>query len=382
MLPHERIAAAFEFQPVDRVPVFHAGWSSWAASVVLGREAWVGGGIQQWREACALWEGPEAHEAFVQRSFDDAIAVSIAAGQDMIRPEYWRFPTKPTKRVDEYTFLYGDPDTNWQVRRFDPETELYQVVDESPRARRTREDLRKEVARLEAALSNDPPGPETFPAYVEAFERFGQEYAIAGAGIGLGIPYTQEWLIALVEEPDLVARRLDAAAELSCRNARAMAEIGLRFLRGGGDFAGKHGPMYSPSAFRELMVPRLRRISEACHSLGCYHMFASDGDLWPVADDLFGQTGIDAYYEIDLLAGMDLRKLREHFPRLTLVGGIASQTLHQGTAEDVRRQTLEALEAAKELRGIIVGVSNYPLPGTPPENILTMVKTIEDHREV
>jgi hypothetical protein len=34
----DRITAAFEGEPVDRPPIFHAGWSSWAASIVLGRE--------------------------------------------------------------------------------------------------------------------------------------------------------------------------------------------------------------------------------------------------------------------------------------------------------------------------------------------------------
>ena len=47
--------------------------------------------------------------------------------------------------------------------------------------------------------------------------------------------------------------------------------------------------MYSPRLFRELVVPRLQRISEVCHEHGAYHLFASDGDLWPVAEDLFGE---------------------------------------------------------------------------------------------
>ena len=65
------------------------------------------------------------------------------------------------------------------------------------------------------------------------------------------------------------------------------------------------------------MLPRLQKISRCCHDLGVYHLFASDGDLWPVADDLFGRSGIDGYYEIDKLAGMDLRRLREAQPQPT-----------------------------------------------------------------
>ncbi len=380
MLPVERVRAAFEHQASDRVPVFHAGWSSWAASVVLGREAWVGGGIQQWREACALWEGPEAHEQFVERSFQDAMAVSLAADQDMIRPEYWRYNLKPTRRLDERSFLYGDPEGSWEVRRFDPETELFQAVDHSPRPPVTLDDLERSVESMEAGIERYRPTRDTFWVYARAQDLHGHEYAIGGGGVGIGIGHTEEWLAAVALRPDLVARRLDVTAEQAGRNAAVMAELGIPYLRGGGDFAGKHGPMYSPRAFRELMVPRLQKVSDACHRVGCYHMFASDGDLWPVADDLFGRSGVDAYYEIDRLAGMDLRRLRERFPDLTLVGGIASQTLHLGARDEVVAQTLDALEAARELGSIIVGLSNYPLPGTPPENILAMIETVRDNR--
>lgn len=380
MLPHERIAAAFRYRPCDKVPIFHAGWSSRAASVVLGREAWVGGGIQQWREACALWQGPDAHAEFLERSFADAVAVSLAAGQDMIRPEYWRYARKPIKRIDERTFMYGDPDGTWEVRRFDPRTELYQVVDHSPRPKPTMEDLEREVEAMERSLESYAPGRETFAAYARAQDEYGHRWAVAGAGIGIGIGQSEIWLRAMAERPDLVARRLDVMAERAARNVPVMASIGIPYLRGGGDFAGKHGPLYSPQAFRQLMLPRLQKISEACHRHGCYHMFASDGDLWPVADDLFGRSGVDAYYEIDRLAGMDLRKLRQRFPHLTLVGGIASQTLHLGTVDEVLAQTLDALQAARELGGVIVGLSNYPMPDTPPENILAMLETIRDNR--
>ncbi|MBC7287639.1 MAG: hypothetical protein H5T86_06250 [Armatimonadetes bacterium] len=380
MLPRQRIEAAFAGAKPDKVPVFHAGWSSWAASVVLGREAFVGGGIQQWREACALWEGPDAHAEFLERSFRDAVAVSLASGQDMLRVEYWRYALKPTERIDEYTFLYGDPDGRFEVRRFDPQTELYQVVDRSPEPEPTYEELERQVDTMERSLDSYRPGPQTFPEYARAFTVFGVDYAIAGAGVGLGIGQSEVWLRAVAERPDLVGRWLDVQAERACRNASAMRQIGIKFLRGGGDFAGKHGPIYSPKAFRELMVPRLRKTSECCHRLGCFHLFASDGNLWPVADDLFGQSGVDGYYEIDKLAGMDLRLLRARFPELTLIGGIDSRTLHLGTREQVVAETLEALEAAHELGRIIVGVSNYPVPGTPPENIIAMLDTIRENR--
>jgi len=187
-------------------------------------------------------------------------------------------------------------------------------------------------------------------------------------------------LEALALQPQLVGRYLAAQAKRNARNVACQAGMGLRFLQGGGDFAGKNGPLYSPKAFHELMLPALQNVSAACHEHGCFHMFASDGDLWPVAEDLFGASGVDTFYEIDRQAGMDLRTLRKRYPHLTLMGGISSETLHVGTRDEVVAETLSALEVAQAEGSIMVGCSNQVVAQTPIQNFMAMIETINEHR--
>ncbi len=209
----------------------------------------------------------------------------------------------------------------------------------------------------------------------------GATRAVHAFGISVGIPNQDAaWLMAVALRPDLVRRYLDAQAERACRNAELLGRVGARYAHGGGDFAGNSGPNYSPRAFHNLMLPALRKVSDACHRHGVYHMFASDGNLWPVGDDLFGASGVDAFYEIDLRAGMDLRRLRERFPHLTLLGGISSHTLHRGTRDDVVRETLAALDAAHELGSIMVGCSNLIVCQTPMENFWAMIEILRENR--
>jgi len=59
------------------------------------------------------------------------------------------------------------------------------------------------------------------------------------------------------------------------------------------------------------MLPRLQKVSELCNKLGVYHIFKSDGNLWPVAGDLFVKSGIHGYIEIEGDAGMDLGRLKK-----------------------------------------------------------------------
>jgi len=187
-------------------------------------------------------------------------------------------------------------------------------------------------------------------------------------------------MIVIALRRDIVERLFDVQAERALRQLVPQAEMGLRLLAGGGDFASNQGPFYSPTFFREAMLPRLQRVTEAYHKLDCYLLYASDGNLWPVADDLFGASGIDGYYEIDDRAGMDLRKLRERFPKLTLMGGLNSYTLHRGSREDVIAETRAAMEAARECDSILVGCSNQIVAGTPRENMEAMQETIDRYR--
>lgn len=382
MLPRERILAAFEHKPTDKIPIHNIGFSSHIASIILGHEAYVGGGIQQWREAKALWKGKEAHQEYLERSERDAFDISVALEHDILRLQYWRMSEKPTQRIDEYTFLYGDPEKNWRLMRFDPDTELYQIIDRHPpKTEATFESIEKEIEASERSLENYCPGSKASPQIQASMEKYGKNWIVRVSGGGIGIPYdSYAWLEAIVVRPDLIARYLDVQAERAVRSMESIAAAGVKMVFGGGDFAADHGPFYSPKAFHDLMLPRLRRITEACHKHGLYYLFASDGNLWPVADDLFGNSGVDGYYEIDGKAGMDIQKLRDRFPHIALIGNISSYTIHMKTKEDVIRETISCLDEAKRSKGIIVGVSNYILPGTPEENLWAMIDTMKKYR--
>ncbi|MBM4087665.1 MAG: hypothetical protein FJ272_22980, partial [Planctomycetes bacterium] len=347
---------------------------------VLGREAYVGGGMQQWREAKALWDGPEAHKEYLERSHRDAYELPIKLDLDMVRSSYWRMSVKPTKKIDECTFLYGDPEKDWHVMRLDPETELYQIVARSPKPERTMADLEKEVEAQEKSVERYQPTEAAYAETVEAMKAF-PDRAVPGGGVGININYREHlWLEAIALRPDLVRRALAFQAERAARACPVMARVGLRFIQGGGDFASNSGPFYSPRAFHELTFPALKKVSDACHQHGLFHMFASDGNLWPVADDLFGAAGVDAFYEIDGRAGMDLAKLRQRFPHLTLLGNISSFILHRGTKAEVIAETRACLEAAKQYGSIIVGCSNQIVSQTPIENFWAMMDTLHKHR--
>jgi len=380
MTSRERIRAAFSGQPVDRVPIYCAGMHGRIADHVLGREAFYGFGIQGWREAMALWHGDEAHAEFLERTLADTMAWNEALDLDLIFVGGGGHAARPSRIIDEHTLLFGDEDASWYVMRFDPDTELFQRVDGAPVREQVLEDLDAVVEAAEREAEEYAPTPDDFPLQQYAVEHFGDRREVFGRGIMVWVPRERAWLEAMVLRPELVLRWTMALAAKAVKNARVMGEMGLWVIFGGGDFAGKNGPLYSPRSFEQCMSPAVREISRGCEEAGVLHMFASDGDLWPVADELYGNCGVHGYHEIDRRAGMDLARLRDRFPDLRLMGGIASETLHVGTPEDVRHECLTALEVARRRRRIMVGVSNTVVAPTPFENFDTMIETLREHR--
>lgn len=376
----ERIEATFLKEETDKIPINHRGFSSKIASYILGREAFVGGGIQQWREAKSLWEG--WHDEFIERSFRDAIDIALITNQDIIRASYWRAPQKPTKKIDEYTYLYEyGEEKDWKVLRYDPVSEQANFFYYHPREL-TLEDIKKDVEERERNISFYSPKEDDYVFEIRAQKIYGKEKVIQISGITIGIPITQAnvWFEAMLLDPGLVKSFIYQQIEIAKKNVEFLTKLGFRYFFGGLDFASEQGPMFSPKLFKELILPGLKSVSKICHKYQSYHLFASDGNLWPVADMLFKESEIDGYYEIDRKAGMDLEKLRKDYPNLTLIGNISSWTLSRGSKEDVKKEVLSCIETAKKYKGIIVGVSNYILPETPIENVEIMLSLLEKNR--
>lgn len=378
----ERISALFEGKVPDKPPLMHISFSSRSASIILGRETYVGGAIQQWREAKALWQGPDAHAEFTERCRKDAIAIAVACNHDMIRTSYWRDKRKPAKRIDEYTFRYEDADGNWEVKRLDPVTELYNAVSQSPRKESTLEDLPAIIEQMEAQSETyDAAKDDDYDDAKYMINAVGHKMSIRGAAPWTCVPISDPvWLEATMLAPELVGRYLDAQLTVSLKKLKFAVSLGLKYFFGGGDFAANQGPMYSPKIFRELMLPRLKKVSEACRRLGVYHLFGTDGNVWPVAEDLYKASGIDGHYEFDRRAGMNPIEVHEKYPHLVMVGNISSHTLHTGTPADVEREVRECLDEARKTNKVITGCSNIIISETPAKNIEAMLDTIAKYR--
>lgn len=342
------------------------------ASQILGRKAHTGTHSLHYAEVLAWWNGDAAHAEFEAQLSEDLMEIHHAFDLDVYRFP-WRMNVKPFARPDENTFLIGEPKGDYEVWRYVPESVSFGMVEHHRAIPATEDTLRREVEQMEASMAEESKiQPSLSAGYIESTLAFTREFFVPFNGGGIAVPLDEENLMSLLLEPELVRRKLMVQAGAAIRWAEALASSPLpKVMLGGGDMADNRGPVYSQTCFQDLVLPAYRRLLDRCAELGVHYVFRSDGNLWSVADLLFGDAGCPGYGETDRDAGMTMGELRKRFPRLVVWGNVSSSLLQQGTAQQVKEESQRIVDESGGT-GYFHGCSNAIIAGTPPENVEAM----------
>jgi hypothetical protein len=179
----------------------------------------------------------------------------------------------------------------------------------------------------------------------------------------------------LADDPGLVDEWMEALTQAEIRRVECIADADLIPLAlTADDIAYKNGPLFSPAWLRRVYMPRLKRLNEVWHERGTLCIYHSDGNLFPVLDDLLA-TGIDGLNPLEVLAGMTPKAVRQKYPRLVLTGGIdVSQLLTFGTPDEVRETCREAIRDTGG-RGYMMGSTTELHWDVKLENAIAVFET-------
>ncbi len=86
----------------------------------------------------------------------------------------------------------------------------------------------------------------------------------------------ERFFIALHEDPGFVEKLLDIYCEWTAAMAKRICQLDFDVFCSTDDFAGKHGTLFSPSFFHDIVMPRFRKIAEHITKPWVMH---SDGKL-------------------------------------------------------------------------------------------------------
>ncbi|MDD5596546.1 MAG: uroporphyrinogen decarboxylase family protein [Victivallaceae bacterium] len=208
----------------------------------------------------------------------------------------------------------------------------------------------------------------------EEMERRKVQFPIIAPAYKHGIWTDCELMQTILLAPE-VAREHFA---LATREAELLVEtysgLDIGFIGIGGDFAG-NAPLISPACYREFIAPELKKLSDEIHRRGGFVINASDGNLWNAIDAFLINSGVDGYLEIDLFAGMELKRLKEGYgDRITFLGNMdCGNTLSFASPAEIEQATVKCLEEGLGNGGHVFTASNAITDSVPPINYLAMV---------
>jgi len=179
-------------------------------------------------------------------------------------------------------------------------------------------------------------------------------------------------LIDYAEGSDLPEQVREIAVDYYCRLYRNVIAEGVEVIVLGDDFAGKTGPFMSPEHFRKYIYPGLKRVVETCKGAGAYVIKHADGDLWKILD-MIVETGVDALGPLEPLPAMQLSRIKDAYPELTVVGNIDVDLLSVGTVENVRARTRACIVDAAPGGRFILSSGNSITSTVRPELYRTLI---------
>lgn len=342
MTSYERVVSALKHQTPDRTPIFEYVLQPPIADIILGRRYLYG-------ERVLLYIREHNWEKGIRQQAVDMVELAEKLHHDLIYATCNVLPSgKQTK--DTAREVFSDPVEEMEER------------------------LRKEEEKG-FFLSE-----ESFFLYFclqEEMKKRGLSLPVLAPACCHGIWTDTVLMEVMVLAPELARRHYTNRTRLAQEYLKHYWKAGVKLVSVGGDFAGSRGPFCSPQAYRNFIVPEVKKVSQLAHQYGFWALNASDGNLWSVIEDFLTGCEVDGYLEIDSFAGMELGELKRRFgDKITFFGNLDCGTLLSfGTPEDVEKATRECLEKGWGNGGHVLCASNAITASVRLKNYVTIYRT-------
>jgi len=139
-------------------------------------------------------------------------------------------------------------------------------------------------------------------------------------------------LYAFYDQPALMHRiNQDQAAYILRCLEDFLAICTPDFVTFAEDMSYNHGPMISKGLFDELMAPYYRQVTPRFAQAGIHLLVDSDGDIEPLIPWL-EEVGLEGILPLERMAGVDVARIRAHYPCWKMVGAYDKTVMHLGEA--------------------------------------------------
>ena len=190
----------------------------------------------------------------------------------------------------------------------------------------------------------------------------------------------EEFLIDMVQRPEMVEAVLVRVSELVLSMGTQMAEAGADIVCFYGDVGGQDRLLCTPRAYRKWFKPHLERIFAAAHRVNpeVKVFLHTCGHIVPIIADLV-EVGVDILNPIQPETMDPFMVKREWGHQVVLWGGVGLQeTMAQPSAEVVRERTARLVRGWAPGGGAIACPANVLPIDVPWDNVVAFMETAEE----
>ncbi len=338
MTSKERVHAALERKPTDRIPIymwFHPGTATHLARLLEIPPAYVGEAMGN--DVCQTWVNNNyAMEGITHDREGDT------------HTDFWGITWEKVGHFNQIArFPLADAEPDRLLQYAFPTGRMNELLGQ--------------MSPLLAARRDSFIGCDVSPCVFEMYWR---------------LRGMDKVLLEMATDRNLTNTMMGRCADFAISLAqRACRELPLDWLWTGDDVAGQDALMMSPDMWRDMIKPHLQRVFNVGKEAGLWIAYHCCGSLRPIIGDLV-DMGLDVLNPIQSRCpGMDALELKREFGRdLAFMGGVDTiGLLPHGTADEVRKSTAELIEGmTSDGGGYILAASHTVPPETSDENIFAM----------
>jgi len=374
----ERVWAALNHEPVDRVPIHALAVDANICDEVLGKPP---------RSAFDVFDELEQQypDDWVDRVnsimteietnvFSRAIETAAAIGYDTCGAGYIPFEFK---NKEEMTDIFG---RKYKITNLDgnifPDYIGGQIKNQEDWENFPKPDLKEHFRRAKKFFKTIQRHKRKFvnPDFcMMAQDDFASVFPPVWQGMGMG-PFAR----ALSKNPKLIQERFDQTTEFVLGVFKVYADCGAKIFIEGGDIAFKSGPLINPKYINKYVLPHMKRVTEAVHEWGGKFIFHSDGDITSLLDFVL-EAGFDGLHCLEP-PYVDLELVKKKVgDKLCLLGNIdTTHVLVKGTQKEVEDAVKYAIGKLGHGGGYMLSPSNSH-PDMTYQNIKWMIEATKKY---
>ena len=351
----ERFIAQMHYKPVDRSFNMEFGY---------------------WDENYKLWkmftENGVRNEAEANRFFNFD-RIEVFGGRLWLSPTFE--PVEMARTATSKTVVNSDG--LWTEVPLDGHETIPHCIKSSIETNDDWQKVKKERMRI------DDPARNVDPEEVKRRAPDDRDYPV-GIHIGSMIGKIRDMLTfeglcyALYDEPEMVEDMVETCCQLTEHFLdQSLPYARFDFASGWEDICFKNGPIVTPDFFRDVVMPRYKRIDKKLKEHGIDVWYCDcDGDIRPILDS-FLEGGVNCMFPYEVNGCMHPRDLLDQYgKRLMIMGGVDKMKLREGPAEI--KKYLESVAPLVERGGYIPFCDHRCPPDVKEEDYLYYLNLKEE----